>query len=47
MKKLTAGLTVSLLVVWVNVAGACGMWEEEFYAWVIRWFVMQMGGQWN
>lgn len=47
MKKLTASLTVSLLALWVNVASASGIWEEEIYTWIIRWFIMQMGGQWN
>ena len=43
MKKLTA----LLLVIWVGDASACGIWQEEIYDWIIRFYIMMVGGQWN
>jgi len=47
VKKLVAGLAMSLVMVWTATACAHGIWSEEIWTWIVRWFVMQAGGQWN
>lgn len=40
-------MTLLLLSVWVGVANATSIWTEEIYTWVIRFFIMQWGGNWG
>lgn len=47
MRKFTALIAVVLLGVWVSVACAAGIWTETLLTWIVRWYVMQAGGQWN
>jgi hypothetical protein len=48
MRKLTTWTTtVVLLGAWVSVANASGIWTEELWTWIVRWFVMQAGGDWS
>ena len=48
MKKLTTWTTaVFLLGAWTSTAGANGLWVTEISTWIIRWYVVQAGGQWR
>lgn len=46
-KAMTWVTTVSLLGAWTGVAGAHGLWTTELVTWIVRWYVMQAGGQWR
>lgn len=40
-------MTLMLLGMYSGVVTASGIHTEEFWTWVVRWFVMQMGGDWS
>ena len=48
MKTLTTWVaTVVLLGAWVSIANAGSIWTEEIYTWIIRFFILQAGGDWS
>lgn len=48
MRKLATWITTVLLLgASTSIANAESIWTEEIWQWIIRWFVMQAGGDWS
>lgn len=40
-------MTLLMLGLFSGVAAAGSIYTEELWVWIIRWFVMQVGGDWS